>query len=304
MKHPYILHTPKGEGAPIFFDSPHSGKIYPDTFEHKPAMHVMRTLEDMYVEELFGAVPSLGAGFLEATFPRNFIDLNRQLSDLDPSMVEDGWVYVPAIDSRYARTGKGLIWKEAYSHGAIYKGLLSKDDVEDRIENYYKPYHKVLKEQIDDLHMKHGVAYHINCHSMPGISSGGELDEKGAKRPDVVVSDRFGQTADPIFTKFIMHAFQDHGLSVKENDPYQGGEIVAGYGKPDMNIHSVQIELNRDLYMDHQTLEKTDGFETLQVIVSDVCRQICEYAKGTVPAKVLPKGLKDRRRSGIQAESL
>ncbi len=299
MKDPFILHTPQGELVPVFFDSPHSGKNYPDTFKHRVSRSILRTLEDMYVDELFNAAPSLGAPMLESLFPRNFIDTNRRLSDLDPSMVENGWCYVPTAESRYARTGKGLIWKEAYTHGAIYHDLLTKEDVTDRIDNYYKPYHSALRSQIDELHGQFGVVYHVNCHSMPGVSSGGELDEKGTKRPDIVVSDRFGTTCDPNFTKLIAHAFEEHGLTVKVNDPYQGGEIVAGYGQPDRGVHSVQIELNRDLYMDPHTLEKTDGFDTLHVIVSYVSRQICEYAKANIPVKTLPKGLKERRKVAI-----
>lgn len=299
MKAPFILHQPQTHDTPVLFDSPHSGTHYPESFNYQPSHFHMRMLEDMYVNDLYADVPALGAPFLEATFPRSFIDTNRKLEDLDPTMVEGGWTYHSPRDSHYVRSGKGLIWKEAYIHGAIYKKRLSVEEVKNRIENYYKPYHEVLRNSLDDMRLKFGVAYHVNCHSMPGISFGGELDDKGTKRPDVVVSDRSGNSCDGAFTAFVKGAFESHGLYVTENHPYRGGEIVEHYGNPTGGIHSLQIELNRDMYLNTTDLTKSPEFDTLHVIVSDVCRQICDYAKSQIPQSSLPKGLKDRRKTAI-----
>ena len=76
---------PRGEAAPLVFDSPHSGALYPDDFVFSCPLPVLRRAEDAYVDELFGAAPDFGATLIAAVFPRSYLDVNRSADDLDPA---------------------------------------------------------------------------------------------------------------------------------------------------------------------------------------------------------------------------
>ena len=86
-------------------------------------------------------------------------------------------------------------------------------------------------------------------------------------RPDVVVSDRGGTTADPGFTQWVGNCWSDLGYHVTINYPYKGGEIIRRYGAPADGRHSIQIEVNRRLYMDEATFEPHDGITRLEADV-------------------------------------
>jgi N-formylglutamate amidohydrolase len=60
-----------------------------------------------------------------------------------------------------------------------------------------------------------------------------------------------------------MRRFSELGYSVTRNKPYAGGFITEHYGRPLKGLHAVQIEINRGLYVDEQTLEPTAGFRAL-----------------------------------------
>ena len=53
-------------------------------------------------------------------------------------------------------------------------------------------------------------------------------------------------------------------MTVAHDDPYQGGYTTQHYGRPDLGIHVVQIELARRLYMEEATLTKNKDFPRLR----------------------------------------
>jgi hypothetical protein len=81
-------------------------------------------------------------------------------------------------------------------------------------------------------------------------------DGEGAEQPDFVVSDGRGRTATPAVTAAVVPALRGMGFQVSVNDPYTGGTIVKRLGAPDRGVHSVQIEINRALYLDEKAVEK------------------------------------------------
>jgi N-formylglutamate amidohydrolase len=89
-------------------------------------------------------------------------------------------------------------------------------------------------------------------------------DGEGRARADIVLGDRDGTTCDPGFTEFVRATIAGFGYDVRVNDPYKGVELVRAYSDPRAGRHSLQIELNKRLYMDEATLEKRPGFGELQ----------------------------------------
>ncbi len=106
----------------------------------------------------------------------------------------------------------------------------------------------------------------------------GELAD-GAARPDIVVSDGDGTTADPGFSRWVIAALTRLGYRVAYNTPYRGGDLVRHFGRPAERRHSVQIELNQALYLNESHGEKHDGFSTLQSQLGQFAAALAAYAE-------------------------
>ena len=113
---------------------------------------------------------------------------------------------------------------------------------------------------------------------MPAVSSRISEEGPGKPRPDFVLGDRDGTTCDAEFTQIVAKALRDMGYEVKLNDPYKGVELVRAFSDPKAGRHSLQIEVNRRLYLDERTLEKSDGFETLRANLDRLVATLADYA--------------------------
>jgi len=254
---------PQTEEVPLVFDSPHSGSHYPDDFRFCCPLDVLRTAEDSYVDELYAAAPESGATLIGALFPRSYVDPNRASDDLDPALFDGRWPQ-PLSPSHRARSGLGLVRRVARPGIPIYDRKLTVAEVLARIERCHTPYHRVLAETCDRLHRKFGTVWHINCHSMPSQRSG----KKGGHCADFVLGDRDGTTCAPELTDFVARVLRGCGYTVRINEIYKGVEIVKRHGRPAAQRHSLQIEVDRALYMDQKTLEKTKDFTRLRADIS------------------------------------
>ena len=160
---------PQGRFAPVVFDSPHSGSVYPDDFGHCiDRIHLRRT-EDAFIDELFGDAPAMGATLLCALFARSYVDPNRSCDDIDPSMLEGQWPNA-ANPGEKTLLGIGLI-PSREPGGAVYDRLLGVEEACRRIANYYWPYHRELQQALDGAQQLAGAFWHVNCHSMPALST-------------------------------------------------------------------------------------------------------------------------------------
>jgi len=255
-------HDPQGVAIPLVLDSPHSGTAYPRDFDHAAPRAVVRQAEDTYVAELYAAAPRIGATLIEALFPRAYIDPNRHLSDIDPQLLADAWPE-PVTPSRKTELGIGLVWRLAHGGVPMYARRLSVAEVRQRIASYYEPYHATVAAALDERHRAFGAVWHVNCHSMPAV---GDVmsDDPGRARADFVLGDRDGSTCEPEFTAFVAATLSSMRYRVAVNDPYKGVELVRRHGRPGERRHSLQIEVNRKLYMDETTLARISGFAALQ----------------------------------------
>ena len=268
--------------TPLVLDSPHSGVAYPADFGHACDLAVLRQAEDTHVEKLYDFAPALGVAWIEALFPRSYIDVNRNTTELDVTLLEDAWA--DAIETDPAalgkvRLGKGLVWRLTDEGQAIYERKLSAAEVRMRIERCWKPYHQAVQQAIEAAHARHGYSIHLNCHSMPAVASAFATDFPGLAHADFVVGDRDGSTAAPALSQQVIEQLRGFGYDVAYNHPYKGVELVRRYGDPARNRHSIQVEVNRKLYMDERTLEPHAGFETLRAHL----RQMVEHLLATDP---------------------
>ncbi len=248
-------------------DSPHSGTDYPPDFMYACDPLVLRRAEDTHVEKLYDFAPALGAHWIEAFFPRSYLDANRNTTEVDVTLFDEAWPDPVETDPRImskVRLGKGLIWRTTDDGLPLYSRKLSVAEVKARIELCWKPYHAAVETAIADAHRAHGYSIHINCHSMPAIASSSATDFPGEAHADFVVGDRDGSTATPALSQQVCDFLSSLGYSVAYNHPYKGVELVRRYGKPEAHRHSIQLEINRRLYMNEDTLEMHEGFDGLK----------------------------------------
>ena len=277
---PFLRHAPTSAPLPLVLDSPHSGEHYPDDFDHAPPRDVVRQAEDTHVSRLYGFAPRLGATLIEAMFPRAYIDANRSLDDIDPAMLADAWPTPLAAGPKTAK-GIGLLWRIARDGAPMYGRKLTAAEVERRIDRWYRPFHGALAAELDALHRRFGAVWHIDCHSMPAVGDA-YSDDAGRARRDFVLGDRDGTTCAPEFTALVGRTLAGLGYSVAVNDPYKGVEIVRRYGRPAEGRHSLQIELNRRLYMDEATLVPTASYAKLETDLERLLVAVTDYVRAQV----------------------
>ena len=267
------LNGPKLAAFPLVLDSPHSGRAFPDDFGAAVSEAELREGEDCFVDELYAGGPEIGAPLLAALWPRTYLDPNRHAGDVDLDLLQGPWPgeYRP---SGKAKVGKALIWRTLEDGRPIYARKLSPDTVRKRIEEFHVPYHEKIKQLLNEAHARFGRVYHINCHSMRAVAGKQSDDGEGSTRADFVLGDRDGTSCDPAFTAFVRAALEAMGYQVKVNDPYKGVELVRAYSAPKAGRHSLQIEINKRLYMDEASLQKTVGFARLQKNLSALLQEI------------------------------
>jgi N-formylglutamate deformylase len=267
------------EGAtPLVLDSPHSGTHYPQDFGYVCDLATLRKAEDTHVEKLYSFASELGCAWIEAHFPRSYLDANRNTTEVDFNMLADAWPHPveshdPAVLSKL-KLGKGLIWRVTDDGVPLYDRRLSTHEVEQRIANCWHPYHAAVRKAIDAAHARHGYSIHINCHSMPAVASSHATEFPGLAHADFVLGNRDNTTASAAIVQAIQALLVQYGYAVAVNHPYKGVELVRRYGQPAQNRHSIQIEINRKLYMHEDTLEMHAGFGVLQGHLKALVQQL------------------------------
>lgn len=258
---PFEIRRPADQRVPFVFNSPHSGRYYPDRFLSMVRLdrNTIRRSEDSFVEELFGSAVMLGAPLLAANFPRAYIDVNREPWELDPRMFAEPVPSFANIRSARVAGGLGTVPKLVGEGLDIYSGRLPLAEAIGRIETIYKPYHDTLKRLVTSTHQRFGFAVLVDCHSMPASI---RIGDSGV-RPDFIVGDRFGASSSGALTEHAIGLLIALGYTVAHNKPYAGGFITEHYGRPQRGLHALQIEVNRGLYMNERTFQKSSNFDAL-----------------------------------------
>jgi len=265
--------SPASWTAPAVFNSPHSGRQFPPRFlrQSRLGLHALRKSEDCYVDELFVTCLDHGAPLLRALVPRSYIDLNREPYELDPRMfVTELPGFVNSGSPRVAG-GLGTIPRIVAEGEDIYRGRIDFADARQRIETIYVPYHRTLTALINEVIAKAGEVLLVDCHSMPASAT---AHVAHGSPVDVVLGDRFGASCGEDLTAIVEERLKHHGLSVLRNRPYAGGFITQNHGAPGRGHHALQIEVNRALYLNEQTLEKSAGFQPLKIVLGEVIGEL------------------------------
>ncbi len=276
-KHAFHLMHPQRRTTSVVFASPHSGCEYPQSFLKRTNLneHTIRSSEDAFVDELFAAAPRYGAPLITAGAPRAFVDLNRSEDELDPALIEG--VKKVGHNPRVA-SGLGVVPRVVANGMAIYSGKITQEEAQRRIDGYWRPYHEALRRELDLAHQSFGQAILVDCHSMPHEAMD-SVTRSGARRPDVVLGDRFGAAADESVMDRIEAAFQNAGLSVMRNTPFAGAYVTQAYGRPARGFHAIQIEIDRAIYMDEDLIRPNGRYPSFKRQLEGVIADIAEIGR-------------------------
>jgi N-formylglutamate amidohydrolase len=269
---PFVLIEPIRRSAPLIFSSPHSGRRYPPDLlaNTRIGLLSLRRSEDAYVDELFAGAAAHGACVLSATVARAYVDLNRDPAELDPEMFDARPPNALAGSAR-VQAGLGAIPRVSGDGQVIYRQKLAVADAARRIDAIHAPYHAMLSNLIAETKELFGCAVLIDCHSMPSSA-------RGAHAPDIVLGDRFGASCHPSVTALAEATLRRLGYRVARNAPFAGGHTTQTYGRPSLRAHALQIEINRALYLDERTLERTNGFARVRADMSRVAEALATAA--------------------------
>lgn len=257
--------TPAARWSPLVISFPHVGLRWPDNLDPRPQVNFARNA-DYEVHTLYAAASELGAASVAARFSRLVVDLNRASDDVSPQVVPDHPAPKPRRspgnprDTREtARPGnRGVIWANAVGNIPILPNPLSYAQLCGRLDRFYRPYHRAVQLLLERRRDRFGYAILLDAHSMPSSVAG-----------DMIVGTLGGQTCSQGVRDVALDALratapdttgsgrapQVRPLDVRLDEPYQGGELIRRFGRPDAQIHALQLEVSRDLYMDEYRLE-------------------------------------------------
>ncbi|MDE0591134.1 N-formylglutamate amidohydrolase [Halocynthiibacter sp. C4] len=280
MSDAFNLKMPESRTTSVVFASPHSGRDYGRSFLRQTVLdeRLIRSSEDAFVDRLLTAAPEHGAILMAARKPRAFVDLNRDCSELDSALIEG--VKKQAHNPRVA-SGLGVIPRVVSGSRAIYRGKISQEEAFERIRGYWRPYHDMLHTILTQNQTLFGRSILVDCHSMPHEALE-VLTRANRPRPDIVIGDRFGASADEDIVAQIEQIFSDAGLRVARNTPFAGAYIAKQYGQPVKNRHCIQIEIDRALYMDEQMVLPNDNFGAFQSLMKNVTARIADIGRGEI----------------------
>jgi N-formylglutamate amidohydrolase len=244
----------KNPDNPILITVPHAGNIYPDLFIKNLKINLceVRRIEDYQSNKILDQIDEQMADIIIAQCSRAVVDLNRSRNAIDHSMFTQVFEHEPVSEKQMIKYGLGVFPNKIFGK-TILKSPLPFSYATHMLENYYDPFHKSLYKQIMYLNNTFGFCYHIDLHTMPSKAL---LNFK--KEPDIVLGDNFGKSCSIGLINYFQNVFQENGFTVEVNNPYAGGFITRNYGNPSQGVHTIQIEINRKIYMDENKLSLKD----------------------------------------------
>lgn len=262
--------------SPVIFASPHSGRFYPPALLAASCLDAqeIRLSEDAFVDELIAPVAALGAALVLAGHARAWVDLNRAADELDAGMFDTPPQGAAPVRSARVAAGLGSIPRVVGAGRPIYRDKLPAEEAGRRLQRSWEPYHQTLSALVDEARGQFGRAVLLDWHSMPSAAAAAAP----GRAPDVVLGDRYGGSCSGALTALVQRELEAMGYRVARNAPYAGGWTTERYGRPAEGVHALQIELNRRLYLDEPTAERTAGFPRLQRDVALLARTLTQAA--------------------------
>lgn len=262
MNEYFRVERPAEQSIPVVVDVPHAGEWIPEAVagEMTVGNRVLRRDLDLYVDQIWERTTELGATLIASKVSRYVVDLNRSAEDVSPETVQGA--------SRVSRPGyygdRGVVWRTTTDGVPVMAKPMTAETFRRRLELFHTPYHQTIQDELDRVRAQFGYVILVDGHSMPSMGRSGHSDP-GNRRADIVPGTVDGASCSNAIASAVERHFKVQGYEVRPNTPYKGGWITRHYGRPGQKQHAIQIEINRDLYMDESTFEiKEHGIERLK----------------------------------------
>lgn len=266
---PPIVHAPRGD-LPVLLSVPHSGREYPEWLVKiaSGGRASLASLEDPLVDRLVWRALQRGIGAVIARAPRAAVDCNRAEDEIDPAVIEGG--RRDRLSAR-ARGGLGIVPARTPHHGFLWRRPVTRGQLDDRLEQAHRPYHRAIEEQLGDVVDRFGCALLLDCHSMPPPPAG---------IPPIVFGDGRGRTADPWVGLEAIRVAGECGFKAGLNDPFAGGHVIERHARPVRGVHALQIEIDRRAYLDRALREAGQGFDRMASVIEAIAVRLGEELLG------------------------
>jgi len=232
---PYKIIEATATNVPIIISIPHCGTEFPEELSNYYLPEQVASIDDTdwFLQDLYNFAPAMGITIVYAKYNRWVIDLNR-----DPEsapLYNDG------------RLITGLTTTTDFLGNSIYKTGKepNKEEVERRLNTYYWPYYQKVQELLNERKNQFGKALLWDAHSIRQMVS----TIRKEAFPEMILGDNDEKSADKKLIDITLSNLSK-GFQVNHNDPFKGGHITRYFGKPSENIHALQLERNKNLYMD------------------------------------------------------
>jgi N-formylglutamate amidohydrolase len=273
----FRLHHPDRAlpATPVVVSVPHAGTLVPDEDAGLLAISGQALLRDadLHVERLVDGVTRHGVVVVEALVSRYIVDINRAPDDVDREVC-------PEVPRPARPSARGLCWRTTTDGDQVLRRPLRLDELNSRRARIHAPYHQALETLLEERRQRFGYAVLLDMHSMPSMGRPDHTDP-GARRADIVPGDVRGASCASALSALVVEHFEARGYSVRPNDPYMGGYITRQHGRPGRGVHAIQIEVNRDLYMDESTFAFLDErARPLMSALSDLVVAVTRFRPG------------------------
>ena len=264
-----IVHQPRA-GLPVLLSVPHSGRDYPDWLIDMASggKAALAALEDPLVDRLAWRAIQRGVGAVVARAPRAAIDCNRGEDEVDPAVIDGA--RRSRVTAR-ARGGLGIIPARTQQHGFLWRRAISSKQLQERLDQAHRPFHRAIDEQLGMLADRFGCALLLDCHSMPPPPEG---------IPPIIFGDCHGRSADAWVSAEAVAIARRRGFEAGLNDPFAGGYVVERHSAPARGIHALQLEIDRRCYLDDALKAPGKGFDRVAAFIDALAVGLGEALRG------------------------
>lgn len=252
---------------PVLLSVTHSGRDYPDWLIGMASggRAALATLEDPLVDRLAWRAINRGVAAVIACAPRAAVDCNRAEDEIDPAVVEGS--RRTRLSAR-ARGGLGIVPGRTLHHGHLWRRPIPPVQLNDRLEQAHRPFHRAIAEQLELIFDRFGCAILLDCHSMPPPPQG---------IPPLVIGDCHGRSAAGDVSREAVQIAQRNGFPAVLNDPFAGGHVIDRHSDPARGIHALQLELDRRSYLDEALRQPGPGFDKAAVLLEELAVGMGRY---------------------------
>lgn len=227
--------------VPLLVSLPHDGSLIPDDIAARMTPGARRAPDtDWHVARLYAFASELGASMLVPRLSRYVVDLNRPPDD----------------QSLYpGRNTTGLCPTLRFDGGPVYLDgqAPSADEVAERVERHWRPYHRALADELARLHASHGRVVLWEGHTIRGSALPFLFE---GRLPDLNLGTAAGASCTPALRgrlENVLAAQDDYDFVV--DGRFKGGYITRHYADPANGIEAVQLETSQRTYMDEDSFE-------------------------------------------------